>query len=119
MGSAILGQEFFISDISGMKTDKEIPALKEMADRVSVDVIYKEVEDIISDDPVLKGNIKIYLAKSCTGKRLKETGEEFGIGKSGVSQTCRHLSQRIDLDKKNKTNIDKILKGLNLSKMKT
>ncbi|MCP4296073.1 MAG: hypothetical protein GY786_10735 [Proteobacteria bacterium] len=33
-------------------------------------------------------------------KRLKEFGLHFGIGESGVSQTCRRVAQKIEKDKK-------------------
>jgi hypothetical protein len=35
-----------------------------------------------------------------TGKKLKEIGLQFGIGESGVSQSCRRVAQKIEKDKK-------------------
>ena len=118
-GSAILGQAEFINEVrekylSGKKADKEIPALRELAERVSVDDIEKEVEDNISGDPVLARKIKIYLTKKYTGKRLKEIGGQYGIGETGVSQSCRRLLQRIEKDKKLEQTIKKIVKRLGM-----
>jgi putative transposase len=67
---------------------KEIPALWVLSERASIDDIEKEVENNFSDDSALAGNIKIYLTKRYTGKRLKEIGDLFGIGETGVSQSC-------------------------------
>ncbi len=119
LGSAILGQEDFISEIkekylSGKKADKEVPALLAITERVSVKNIDEVVESTFSDDPVLQRNLKIYLAKRFTGTKLKEIGNEFGIGESAVSQVCRRLSARIDEDKKLKKEISGIIKRLGL-----
>ena len=119
VGSAILGRSDFISEIkekylSGKKTHKDVPALNALTDRVSTDDIYKEVENTCNDDPVLKRNIKIYLAKRHTGKRLKEIGNDFGIGEAGVSQVCRRMAKRIQKDKKLEKNIDAVRKSLGL-----
>jgi chromosomal replication initiation ATPase DnaA len=64
-------------------------------------------------------NIKIYLCKRYTGMRLREIGTYYNIGESGVSQVCRRMSQIIEKDKKLKRKIDRIIKRLNLSRMKT
>ena len=124
VASTILGQTEFTTQVkekylSGKETDNDIPAFRELEERISVDDIYREVDSAFSDDTVLIRNIKIYLAKRYSGKRLKEIGDEFGIGQSGVSQTCRRLSQRIDSDIKLESKLQKIIKKLNLSRVKT
>ena len=73
-GSAILGQADFISEIkekylSGKKADKEIPVLRVLAERVSIEDIEKAVENNFSDTPALAKKIKIYLSKRFTGER--------------------------------------------------
>jgi len=37
-----------------------------------------------------------------TNKKMKKIGLQFGIGESGVSQTCRRVAQKIEKDKKMK-----------------
>ena len=86
VGSSILGRLEFINEIkenyiSGKKSDNDIPALKKLADRVSIDDIHKAVESTYSGDPGLGRNIKIYLAKSYTGKRLREIGDRLLLQK--------------------------------------
>jgi len=119
VGSAILGREDFIREIkekylSGENADKEIPALRALADRVSAEDLYMEAEKTFSDDPVMERNIRIYLAKRYTEKRLKEIGDEFGIGESAVSQVCRRLSARIEKDRRLKKGLAGIIKRLRL-----
>ncbi len=64
-------------------------------------------------------DVKIYLCKRYTGKKLSEIGTYFNIGESGVSQAFRRFSDRIERDKKVKLKIDRIIRSLNLSRMKT
>ena len=64
-------------------------------------------------------NMKLHLCQRYSGKNLKDIGDHFGIGESGVSQVSRRVAQRIDSDKKLKRKIKRIEKKLFLSKMKT
>ncbi|MBN2536044.1 MAG: transposase [Spirochaetales bacterium] len=119
VGSSILGRLEFINEIKekylkGRKSGKYLPALNVLADSVSIDDIHKAVESTYSDDPGLGRNIKIYLARSYTGKRLREIGDAFGIGDTAVSQVCRRLSARIDKGKNLKKIISNIRKRLKL-----
>jgi REP-associated tyrosine transposase len=124
VSSTLLGPSDFITYIkdkyiSGKGVGKDIPAFKELLERVSADDIFEEVEDIFNDNRVLSRNVKIYLCKRYSGKKLSEIGRYFNIGESGVSQAYRRLSEGIERDKKLKLKIDRIIKSLNLSRMKT
>jgi chromosomal replication initiation ATPase DnaA len=61
----------------------------------------------------------MYLCQRNTGKKLKEIGLHFGIGESGVSQSCRRVAQKMEKDKKLKKKIDRLEKQINVSRMKT
>ncbi|MDY6857471.1 MAG: hypothetical protein SWO11_22760, partial [Thermodesulfobacteriota bacterium] len=63
--------------------------------------------------------VKMFLCQRYTGERLKDIGSYFGIGESGVSQTCRRVKAKIAKDKKLTVEIAKIERKLNLSRMKT
>ena len=101
------------------KPDKELPALKELVKKTSVQDIFKEVELVLTEDKSLARNVKMYLCQRYTGKKLKEIGLYFGIGESGVSQACRRVAQKIEKDKKLKKKIERLEKQINLSRMKT
>lgn len=124
VSSTLLGPPNFITYIkdtyiSGKNADKNIPALKEFIDKVSANDIFEKVEGVFSDDQVLSRNVKIYLCKRYTAKRLSEIGSYFNIGESGVSKVYIRMSQRIEKDKKLKRKIDKIIKSLGLSRVQT
>jgi len=124
VSSTLLGSPDFIEFIKdnfliGKKPDKELPALKKLIKRASMQDIFEEVELVFTDDKVLARNVKMYLCQRYTGERLKDIGLHFGIGESGVSQAGRRVAQKIENDKQLKKRITKISKKMNLSRMKT
>lgn len=121
VGTTILGtQEFvgFIKDkyLSGQKVDKELPALKTLSSRYTIEDIIEQVDMVVKDDAMLSRNIKIYLSQKHTGNRLDDIGGQFGIGGSGVCQAGRRITERIKKDKSLANIIKKIER--NLSRMK-
>lgn len=123
ISSTLLGSPDFIAFIkdkylSGKEPDKDIPALKELTEKVSVQDIFDEVEFVFGKESVLARNVKMYLCQRYTGEKLKVIGKYFGISESGVSQASRRISQKSDKDKKLKKKIEKIEKKFKLSRMK-
>ena len=99
VSSTLLGSADFVAFIkdnfvSAKKPDKELPALKELIKKASMQDIFEEVESVFTKDKVLARNVKMYLCQRYTGKKLKEIGLHFGIGESGVSQACRRVAKR-------------------------
>jgi REP element-mobilizing transposase RayT/predicted XRE-type DNA-binding protein len=124
VSSTLLGSADFIAFIkdnflSAKKPDKELPALKELVIKTSIQDIFEEVELVFTKDKVMARNVKMYLCQRNTGKKLKEIGLHFGIGESGVSQACRRVAQKIEKDKKLKKKIVRLEKQINLSRMNT
>jgi hypothetical protein len=124
VSSTLLGSADFIAFIkdnflSAKKPDKELPALKELVKKTSIQDIFGKVELIFAKDKALARNVKMYLCQRNTGKKLREIGMHFGIGESGVSQACRRVAQKIEKDKKLKNKIDRLEKQINMSRMKT
>ena len=119
VSSTLLGSADFIEYIkdnflSAKKPDKELPALKKLVKKPSMQDIFKEVELVFAKDKVLSRNIKMYLCTRYTGNKLKEIGFHFGIGESGVSQACRRVADKIKEDKKLKKQIERFEKLFNL-----
>ena len=119
VSSTLLGSADFIEYIkdnflSAKKPDKELPALKKLVKKPSMQDIFKEVELVFAKDKVLSRNVKMYLCTRFTGNKLKEIGFHFGIGESGVSQACRRVADKIKKDKKLKKQIEKFEKLFNL-----
>jgi REP element-mobilizing transposase RayT len=101
VSSTLLGSADFIAFIkdnylSAKKPDKELPALKELVKKASMQDIFETVELIFTQDRALARNVKMYLCQKYTGKKLKEIGLQFGIGESGVSQSCKRVAQKIE-----------------------
>ena len=123
VSSTILGSVDFIEAIkdrylSNKKADPNLPALKELFGKPSLEEITEEVESVFGQDRVLARSVKIYLCHRYTGKALKEIGQRFDIGDSGVSQASRRIAMRISQDNKLSKKIRKIEDKL-LSRMKT
>jgi len=124
VSSTLLGSADFIAYIkdnfiSAKKPDKELPALKELVKKVSMQDIFEKVESAFPKDEALARNLKMYLCQKYTNMKLKEIGLQFGIGESGVSQSCRRVAQKIEKDKRLKKKIDRLEKQIYMSRMKT
>lgn len=124
VSSTLLGSADFIAFIkdnflSAKKPDRELPALKELVKKNSIQDIFEKVELVFNKDKVMARNVKMYLCQRYTGKKLKDIGLHFGIGESGVSQACRRVAQKVEKDKKLKKKIVRLEKQIKLSRMKT
>jgi len=122
VSSTLLGRQEFIEIIkdkylSYQKEDKNIPALKVLKKKITMENISDEVDEIIRDDARLNRNVKIYLTQRYTGKKLDDIGEHFGIGGSGVCQAGRRIGGQVESDKSLAKTIKKIEGAL--SRMKT
>lgn len=121
VGSSLLGTQEFIGLIkdkylSMKKTDKDLPALKTLSKRPTIEDIANQVDMLIKDKATLSRNITLYLSQRYTGDRLDDIGGHFGIGGSGVCQAGRRISDRIKKDR----SLAKMIKiiEVNLSRMK-
>ena len=124
VSSTLLGSADFIAFIrenflSAKKPDKELPALKQLVQKPSIQDIFEAVELVFTTDKAMARNVKMYLCQRYSGKKLTEIGLHFGIGESGVSQACRRVAQKMEKDKKLKKKIVGLEKKINLSTMKT
>ncbi len=124
VSSVLLGSSEFIELIkdkylSGMEKDKNIPSLKELSQKVTLDQIFTEVDAVIKHSHSDARNVKMYLSQQYSGKSLKEISGHFGIGESGVSQASRRIAERLKKDGMMRKQIRKIDIKLNLSRMKT
>ena len=124
VSSTILGRVDFIEAIkdkylSNKEFDPNVPALKELSGKPSVEEIIEEVDSVFRENRGLARGVKIYLCQRHTGKMLKEIGNYFDIGDSGVSQASRRIAMKLGQDNKLSKKIGKIENKLKLSRMKT
>jgi REP element-mobilizing transposase RayT len=115
LGSTLLGGADFILSIkknylSRRKPDKDLPALKQLEDRVAVKTICEEVEAAFSGQKRLARSIQIYLCQKYARRKLKDIGAHFGIRESGVCQAVRRVAERMKVDQRLKEEIETIEK---------
>ncbi len=118
VSSTLLGSPGFITFIkdnflSGKKPDRDLPALKALVEKASMQDIFDEVESVFGKEPALCRNVKMFLSQRYTGEKLKDIGTHFGIGESGVSQASRRVNDKIRKEKKFRSKIRKVEKYLN------
>ena len=102
-------------EILKTQEDCELPALNEISDKLRIDEIIKETNEVLARDNALSKKVAIYLCHNYTGNRLKEIGSHLGISESGVTQSSHRLSTVIEKDRKLKKMITKIKTRLHLS----
>jgi REP element-mobilizing transposase RayT len=118
VSSTILGGADFIKEIkdkylSGKEADRDIPALRELK-KVLIEDIIKEVEAVFKGKHSLSKKAALYLCHKYSGRTLKEIGDYFGIGESGVSQSSRRFSKELEANKKLSKKVNSICKKLSL-----
>lgn len=122
VSSTILGCVDFVKGIkdkylTGKKTDRNLPALRALSDRLAIEKIEEQVEMVLGADNALSRKAKLYLCQRYSGRKLREIGTYFAIGESGVSQASRRISLQIRTDTKLRGQIMWIEKGLELSRV--
>lgn len=103
--SVILGSAEFVTEIKdrflrGRKPDRELPVLREMTNRPSLDYIEHVVDAALGSDKKLARQMKLYMCHRYSGKRLREIGERYGVSESGVTQASRRIETKKQKDKK-------------------
>ncbi len=124
VSSTILGSVDFIESIkdkylSDKKADPNLPALKELSGKPSINEIAEYTKSILGEDRALSRGIQIYLICKYSGKMLNEIGRCFNIGASGVSQASRRIAIKMDKDSGLREKVCRIENSLKLSRMKT
>jgi hypothetical protein len=86
--------------LSRRKPDKNLPALKQLAEGVSIQTICAEVEAAFTGQSRLARSIQLYLCQKYGRMKLKDIGAYFGVGESGVCQTARRVTDRMKMDRR-------------------
>ncbi len=122
--SCILGGVDFIHEIRlkhlpDQSQARNVPSLKQLSEKPTIDQIRSAVEEELTEDPRLCRRVQMYLCQKYTGQKLKDIGNEFGVGESAVAQAGRRVSAEMEEDKNLKRKIVNISGKLGLSRMKT
>jgi putative transposase len=119
VASTILGSSDFVQKIKERyvdteKVDRNLPALRELSTGITVERVKTEVESVFGNDAKLSRKVSLYVCHRYSGLKLKEIGNHFGIGESGVSEASRRVALRIDTDRRLRKKIQIIKNTLEL-----
>ena len=111
--AVILGGQGFIEEIkadflSDRQPDRELPDLNAAPKKTGLDEIEKAVDQVLISDKKFARQVKLYFSHRYTGLKLKEIGNWYGIGESGVTQASRRVALKVETEKK----VSKIIKRI-------
>ena len=120
VASTILGSPKFVSAIqerhlNSKKADRDLPSLRELTCRPSLDDIVKAVKKVLPENERLATKAGIYICHRYSGAKLKEIGEMFRLTESGVTRASKRFEESIEDDKDLKEILVKIRVALNMS----
>ena len=119
VASSILGGQEFIrkvkkSYVQHLTYDRNTPGLTALMQRPVaeiMDVVIREFKGMAR----MQKAVGIYVCHRYSGLRLREIGEYFGIGESGVTQASKRFRVEVENDKKLAVKIETIRTKLGLS----
>lgn len=106
VASTILGSPEFVSEIQerhliDMKADRDLPALRELTGKPSLDEIVNAVRNVFTENDRQVTKASIYMCHRYSGAKLKEIGELFRLTESGITRRgqASDLERRLSLIK--------------------
>jgi hypothetical protein len=120
VASTILGSAEFVSEIqerhlSDKKVDRDLPALRELTSRPSLDEIVQAVSKVFPENDRQATKAGIFLCHRYSGVKLKEIGELFRLTESGVTRASKRFEQTSERDERLKESLKEIRERLKLS----
>ncbi len=103
------------SQIEGKQKDRDLPALRTLSTRPSMEMIIEGVNGVMGNQAGLSEKASIYLCHKYSGVKLKEIGERFGKSQSAVTQASRRFSQMIGKDGNLKKLVEQLERTMKLS----
>ena len=124
IGSVLIGGQDFVDDIrekylAGVKQNKDLPAVRALAKKISIQEISSIVDNAVGDDTKIARKVKIFLCHKYTGEKLKTIGDIFGIGDSAVSQVSKRFGMSLKQDKRLRDKVLEIEKMISVSIVET
>ena len=100
--------------ISSKKSNRNVPALKQLANQATIPDICQAVESVFGGTPRLSRKVKIFLCRKHTTASLAVIGDRFGIGDSAVAQSYSRFLNEINTDRRLRRQVDKIEKMITM-----
>jgi len=119
VAATMLGTPEFVATIQeqhidGKSPDRNLPALKQLKGKPTIDQILEITRSVIKEDEKLVTKVAIYLCHRFSGTKLKEIGDQFGVKESAVSQSSRRFALELEKDKKLQKLVTDLEKQVNL-----
>lgn len=113
VASTLLGSTSFVEWVKNKflqerPADRDVPALKALTERPSIEAIRNVVERNVEDGPRTKRRLSLYLCHRLSGRRLREIGAAFGVGPSAVTEASR----RVEVALSNSTDLARVVDAL-------
>jgi putative transposase len=123
-GSTLLGRQAFIDFIkkefiSSRKSDRNVPALKQLANQTTIPDVCQTVESVLGETPRLSRKVQIFLCRKHTTASLAVIGDRFGIGDSAVSQSCSRFLNEMKTDRRLRRQVENIEKKITMCNVET
>lgn len=120
VASAILGNKVFVTEIiekyiDREKRDRNLPTLRNLQKKRSIDEICTAVAKVAEDDKRLAKGMSIYIYHRYSGAKLRKIGDFFGISESGVTRASQRFGVKLEGDKGLKKLLSKIKGELEIS----
>jgi len=105
VGSSLLGSAGFVEEITAAhvttkEADRNIPALRQLIIRPSLEEIVTGVKAVFSGNERLARQASIYLCHKYSGMKLREIGRLFDMRETAISEASRRFSLKMGNDEK-------------------
>jgi len=117
LGSCGFVQEITEKHIAGKPVDRDLPALRALSKRPSIDKIIETTERLLPENKRLATQASIYLCHKYSGAQLKEISERFGVGQSAISQASRRFALQLEKDPGLKKTIAQLEGAVSMSRV--
>jgi putative transposase len=118
-GTAILGTVEFIecittTHITKKKEERDVPALRQFANRPTLEAIRAAVKAVIGNDEKLARQAGMYFCHRYSGERLRTIGELFNVRESAITEASRLFPRKLEKDKTLSVAVEKIKGALEI-----
>jgi hypothetical protein len=79
-------------------SNRDVPALRHLASRPSLEEIEEAVMAVLADNAKLARQAAIHLSHLYSGRKLRTIGERYHVGQSAVSEASRDFLKKMEKD---------------------
>jgi REP element-mobilizing transposase RayT len=101
IGSAILGTPGFVETVTEIhvgkrETERDLPALRQLSIRPSLEEILKSVDTVFGADKKLARQAGMYFCHRYSGERIKEISKLYKVSESAITEAARMFPKRFE-----------------------